>query len=44
MQNSEVVAYLDALEQDMLGHVKFIRELKLMVFEGLDNDDDDVLD
>jgi hypothetical protein len=44
MTKSEVVAYLDTLERDLLGLSKQVKELKLIVFEGLDGSDDDVLD
>lgn len=44
MTKSEVVAYLDTLERDLFGLSQQVKELKLIVFEGVDTDDDDVLD
>lgn len=44
MTKSEVVAYLDTLERDLLGLSKQVKELKLIVFEGLDSDDERLLD
>lgn len=38
------MAYLDTLERDLFGLSQQVKELKLVVFEGLDADDDDVLD
>lgn len=44
LTKSEVVAYLVALERDLLSMSRRVSELKLMVIEGLDNDDEEVLD
>lgn len=44
MRKSEVVAYLDTLERDLKGLSDQVRELKHIVFEGLDNDGDELLD
>lgn len=44
MRKSEIVAYLDTLERDLLGLSLQVKELKHIVFEGLDNDDGELVD